>query len=187
MSKLEEMISELCPDGVEFKKLGDVLKICNGSDYKKFGAGSVPVYGSGGIMTYIDTPIYDRESVLIPRKGSLNKLYYVDVPFWTVDTIFYTKINLELVIPKFVYYCLQKEHLEDLNQAGGVPSLTKSVLDEVQIPVPPVEVQTEIVRILDQLNDKNNELISLLQAEINDRKKLYQFYRDQLLTFKQIN
>ena len=53
--------------------------------------------------------------------------------------------------------------------------------------MPPVEVQTEIVRILDQLNDKNNELISLLQAEINDRKKLYQFYRDQLLTFKQIN
>ena len=79
MSRLDELIEELCPDGVEFRRLGDVLKICNGSDYKKFGAGSVPVYGSGGIMTYIDTPIYDRESVLIPRKGSLNKLYYVDI------------------------------------------------------------------------------------------------------------
>ena len=162
-----------------YKKLGDVLKICNGKHYKKFDVGNVPVYGSGGIMTYIDTPIYDQESVLIPRKGSLEKLYYVDVPFWTVDTIFYTKINLEFVIPKFVYYCLQKEHLEDLNQAGGVPSLTKSVLDEVEIPIPPMKIQSEIVRMLDAFTN----LISELNAELILRRKQFQYYRDQLLTF----
>ena len=80
MSRLRELMEELCPNGVEYKKLGDVLRICNGGDYKKFGEGTIPVYGSGGIMTYIDTYVYDEPSVLIPRKGSLDKLYYVDVP-----------------------------------------------------------------------------------------------------------
>ena len=124
---------------------------------------------------------------MIPRKGSLNKLYYVDVPFWTVDTIFYTKINLKIVVPKFVYYCLQKEHLEDLNQAGGVPSLTKSVLDEVQIPVPPVEKQKKIVAILDRFDKLCNDLTFGIPAEINARRKQYEFYRDKLLTFKQLS
>ena len=164
---------------VEFKKLGDVLEICNGHDYKNFDAGDVPVYGSGGIMTRIDTAIYDKPSVLIPRKGSLKNLFYVEEPFWTVDTIFYTKINPQIAIPRFVYFCLQKEHLEDLNQAGGVPSLTKSVLNEVRIPIPPIEVQRKIVQILDRFT----ELISLLKSELIPRKKQFEYYRDQLLSF----
>ena len=183
MSKLEELIAELCPDGVEFKNLGDILKICNGRDYKNFDAGNIPVYGSGGIMTHIDNAIYDKPSVLIPRKGSLKNLFYVENPFWTVDTIFYTKINPQIAIPKFVYFCLQKEHLEDLNQAGGVPSLTQSVLNELTIPIPPLEIQKRIVQILDKFSDSNNGLISLLERELILRKKQYEFYRDQLLTF----
>lgn len=89
VSKLEQLIQKLCPDAVKIKKLEDVLVIKNGRDYKKFGEGNIPVYGSGGILTYIDRAIFDKPSVLIPRKGSLDKLYYVDVPFWNVDTIFY--------------------------------------------------------------------------------------------------
>ena len=106
MSKLDEMIRELCPDGVETKKLKDFLVIKNGSDYKSFGAGDYPVYGSGGIMTYIDRYAYDKPSVLIPRKGSIDKLYYVEKPFWNVDTIFYTEIDTTKAIPRYVYYCL---------------------------------------------------------------------------------
>ena len=87
---LQRLLDQYAPNGVEWKKLGEVLRIKNGSDYKQFGHGNVPVYGSGGIMTYVDTYVYDKPSVLIPRKGSLDKLYYVDVPFWNVDTIFYT-------------------------------------------------------------------------------------------------
>ena len=119
MSKLEELIQELCPNGVEYRTLDDVLKIKNGSDYKNFPEGNIPVYGSGGIIAYIDRFVYDKPSVLIPRKGSINKLYYVDAPFWTVDTIFYTIIDTELVVPKFVFYYLQMQHLEELNIAGG--------------------------------------------------------------------
>ena len=174
MSRLSEMIKELCPDGVEYRKLEDVLKICNGSDYKKFGKGDIPVYGSGGVMTYIDTYVYDKPSVLIPRKGSLDKLYYIDVPFWTVDTIFYTKI-LEEVLPKYVFYYLQSQHLERLNKAGGVPSLTQSILNKVIIPVPPLAIQNEIVKLLDNFTE--------LTAELQLRKKQYSFYRDSLLNF----
>lgn len=180
MSNLEELIERLCPDGVEYKELSEVLTIRNGKDYKHFGEGNVPVYGSGGIMTYIDTAVCEKPSVLIPRKGSLDKLYFVQEPFWTVDTIFYTDINVDIVEPKYIFYYLQKEHLEKLNKAGGVPSLTQSVLNKVKLPVPPLEVQREIVRILDNFTFLTTELA----AELAARQKQYEYYRDLLLTFK---
>lgn len=117
MSKLQQLIQKLCPDGVKYKSLKEILKIKNGSDYKKFLKGNIPVYGSGGIITYIDRFVYDKPSVLIPRKGSIDKLYYVDKPFWTVDTIFYTEINTKIAEPKFIYFSLKKQHLERLNSA----------------------------------------------------------------------
>lgn len=179
MSRLNELIQEFCPNGVEFKQLSDILKIKNGSDYKSFLKGNIPVYGSGGIIAYIDRFAYNKPSVLIPRKGSINKLYYVDTPFWTVDTIFYTQINVEFAEPKFVYFCLQMQHLERLNTAGGVPSLTQNVLNRVRIPVPPLNIQNEIVRILDNFTELTAELI----AELTARKKQYEYYRNKLLTF----
>lgn len=177
MSRLDELISGLCPDGVEYKELQTILKIKNGRDYKAYGEGDIPVYGSGGIIAYVDTFVYDKPTVLIPRKGSIDKLYYVEQPFWNVDTIFYTEINSELAIPRYVYHCLLREHLERLNTAGGVPSLTQKVLNQVVIPVPPLEVQREIVRILDHFT----ELTVELTAELTARKQQYEYYRDELI------
>lgn len=182
MSKLDELIRELCPDGVEAKKLKDFLVIKNGSDYKSFGIGDYPVYGSGGIMTYIDRYAYDKPSVLIPRKGSIDKLYYVEKPFWNVDTIFYTEIDTTKAIPRYVYYCLQQKHLEEYNTAGGVPSLTQKVLNNIEILVPPLGIQREIVRILDNFTN----LAAELAAELAARQKQYAFYRNKLLTFGKI-
>ena len=179
MSKLDELIKKYSPNGVEYKTLDEILKIKNGADYKSFGAGDIPVYGSGGIMTYIDRFSYNKPSVLIPRKGSIDKLYYVDTPFWNVDTIFYTEIDETKAIPRYVYHCLLREHLEQYNTAGGVPSLTQKVLNKVTIPVPPIEVQREIVRILDNFT----ELTAELTAELEARKKQYEYYRDMLLQF----
>lgn len=130
-------------------------------------------------MTYVDTPMYSKPSVLIPRKGSIDKLYYVDTPFWNVDTVFYTEIDTSKVVEKYVYYVLQKEHLEKLNTAGGVPSLTQGVLNEVLIPVPPLPVQEEIVRILDNFAE--------LQAELQKRIQQYEYYRDKLLSFRDLS
>ena len=167
-------------------ELGEILKIKNGSDYKKFNIGNIPVYGSGGIINYIDTYIYDKESVLIPRKGSIRNLFYVDKPFWTVDTIFYTVIDKDVVIPKYLYYYLSKMNLEKLNTAGGVPSLTQTVLNKILIPLPPLEEQQRIVDILDRFDKLCNDISEGLSAEIEAKQKQYEYYREKLLTFKKI-
>ena len=167
-------------------EMGEILKIKNGSDYKKFNLGDIPVYGSGGIINYIDTYIYDKESVLIPRKGSIGNLFYVEKPFWTVDTIFYTIINKEIVIPKYLYYYLSKLNLEKLNTAGGVPSLTQAVLNKIIIPLPPLEEQQRIVDILDRFDKLCNDISEGLPAEIEARQKQYEYYREKLLSFKKL-
>jgi len=136
-------------------------------------------------MTYVDTFAYDKPSVLIPRKGSIDKLYYVDTPFWTVDTIFYTEIYTDLTVPKYVYYYLQMVHLEDMNTAGGVPSLTQTVLNKVAFPLPPLAEQERIVAILDRFDTLCTDITSGLPAEIAARQKQYEYYRDRLLSFKE--
>lgn len=170
--------------GFAFVELESVLRIRNGKDYKHLGGGDIPVYGSGGIMAQVNTCIYDKPTVLIPRKGSIDKLYYTEKPFWNVDTIFYTEIDENFTIAKYIYYCLQKEHLEDYNTAGGVPSLTQTVLNKIVIPLPTLEKQKEIVEILDKFDSLCNDLSAGLPAEIEHRQKQYEYYRDKLLTFK---
>ncbi|OHQ21433.1 restriction endonuclease subunit S [Rothia sp. HMSC065C03] len=163
--------------------LDSFAKIKNGKTYKDFGAGNIPVYGSGGIMTYVDRSSYDKPTVLIPRKGSLGNLFYLEEPFWNVDTIFYTEIDEEQVIPKFLYYFLKTAHLEDLNTAGGVPSLTQKVLNKVLIPVPSLAEQQRIVDILDRFDTLTSSLSEGLPAELAARRSQYEYYRDQLLSF----
>lgn len=185
MSRIDDLIDENCPDGVTFKRLGDIARIKNGKDHKSLDEGDIPVYGSGGIMRHVNTYAYDKPSVLIPRKGSLGNLFYVDVPFWNVDTIFYTEIDGSQVLPKFLYYFLTTAGLGEMNQAGGVPSQTQSVLNELKIPVPPLEIQREIVRVLDSFTELEAELKAELEAELKARRRQYQYYRDALLTFNE--
>lgn len=182
--KSNELMREFHSREIQYLPLKDILQIKNGRDYKHLGKGKYPVYGSGGIMTYVDSYSYDKPSVLIPRKGSIDKLYYVEEPFWTVDTIFYTIIDKSIAIPKYVYYCLSKEHLEKLNKAGGVPSLTQAVVGKVQIPVPNLGLQREVVRLLDNFSNLISDISDGLPAEIEARQKQYEYYRDKLLTFK---
>lgn len=180
MNRIDQLIAKLCPEGVEFKQLMNIARIKNGKDHKMIGDGDIPVYGSGGIMRYVDRFVYDKPSVLIPRKGSLGNLFYVDVPFWNVDTIFYTEIDESLIYPKFFYYYLTIVGLGEMNQAGGVPSQTQAVLNTLLIPVPPLEIQHEIVKILDTFSQLEAEL----EAELEARKRQYRHYRDQLLNFE---
>ncbi|WP_048779251.1 restriction endonuclease subunit S [Rothia dentocariosa] len=163
--------------------LGNLVKIKNGKSYKGFNSGDIPVYGSGGIMTYVDRSAYSGPSVLIPRKGSIGNIFYVDAPFWNVDTIFYTEINREQVTPKYLYHALQVQNLSELNTAGGVPSLTQTVLKRVRIPLPPLAEQERIVKILDKFDALVNDISSGLPAEIEARRKQYEYYCDRLLTF----
>ncbi|MDR1165345.1 MAG: restriction endonuclease subunit S [Deltaproteobacteria bacterium] len=168
---------------VDFVQLSEVAKISYGLPQNCSSQGEFPVYGSGGIIRYSNQYIYDMESVLIPRKGSLDKIFYVNVPFWTIDTIFYTKIDIKLLNPKFFYYYLQTQRLEKFNLAGGVPTLTKTILDKILIPIPPLHIQALIVNIF----DKFTELISVLSQELKTRKIQFEYYRDSLLSFDSIN
>ena len=98
------MDSELgrIPEGWKVGQLDELVEIKYGKDHKKLLPGNIPVYGSGGIMRHVNMPIYEKESVLIPRKGSLNNVLYVNHPFWTVDTLFYTH-SFHNCLPKFLY------------------------------------------------------------------------------------
>ena len=148
-------------------KLGDVLEIKYGKDHKKLNDGDIPCFGSGGLMRYVENSIYEKESILIPRKGSLNNIYYVDQPFWTVDTLFWTKINLENVFPKFLFYQLRLTDFVSLNVGSAVPSLTVPVLNDLKIKLPPLPEQKAIAHILSSLDNKielNRRMNETLEA-----------------------
>ena len=155
-------------------KLGDICEIKYGKDHKRLADGKIPVYGSGGIMRYVEKALYNKKSVLIPRKGTLGNLFFVDSPFWTVDTLFYTQIDEASIIPEFLYYQLLTLDLASMNVGTAVPSLTTAVLNELEVEVPPMDEQLAIANILSALDDRianntkiNNHLASPRSAMEN--------------------
>ena len=174
--------------GIEWAALKNVAKIKNGKDWKTAGRGKVPVYGSGGIMSQTVSKIaYSKPTVLIPRKGTITNIFYTEKPFWNVDTIYYTEIDNSLILPKFFFYFMDNFDLKKLDTGkSGRPSLTQSVLNEIKIPLPPLERQKEIVEILDKFEKLTNDISKGLPAEIAARRKQYEYYRNKLLTFNEL-
>ena len=140
------------PDWEE-KKLGEVLTIGSGRDYKHLGEGDIPVYGSGGVMTYVDAALYEGESVGIGRKGTIDKPQFLEGAFWTVDTLFYTH-SFKKVLPRFIFAVFQTINWKAHNEAGGVPSLSKRTIDQIPLSVPSMEEQTKIADFLSALDRK---------------------------------
>lgn len=166
--------------------LEKIAKIKHGKDWKKLASGDIPVYGSGGIMGYVDTYSYDKPTVLIPRKGTITNLFYVDSAFWNVDTIYYTEIDETKILPKYLYYVIKTIDLMSLDTGSGRPSLTQAILNKLLIPMPcpdnpekSLAIQAEIVRILDAFTAMTAELT----AELNMRENQYNYYREHLLSF----
>ena len=150
------------------EQLGNLITIKYGKDHKKLKDGPFPVYGSGGIMRFVDTAIYNKPSLLLPRKGSLNNIMFTDKPFWTVDTMFWSIIDESKIEPKFLYYAMCKKNLVALNVGTSVPSLTVPVLEDVSIPYPPIPIQRKIAGILSALDSKienNNKINANLEAQ----------------------
>ena len=151
----------------EWKKtyLRDLIVITNGKGHKKLKNGQYPVYGSGGIMRYADSYLYDQESVLLPRKGTLNNIQFVTEPFWTVDTCYYTVVNRDKVLPYFLYCCLCKMDIQSLNTGSAVPSMTFEKYYSIEVPIPPLSTQHCIANILsryDSLIENYQKQIKLL-------------------------
>jgi len=170
---------------VSWKTLGEVARIRNGSDHKHLADGPYPLYGTGGVMRHVEQYSYNKPSVLIPRKGSLKNLFFMDQPFWTVDTLFYTEIDEGEVDPKFLFHWLSTQELEKLDVAGGVPSLTQTVLNKVSVPLPKLAVQRKIGDILDTFSSLLDDETWGLPAEIAARRQQYEYYRHKLLTFNE--
>jgi len=115
--------------------LSDLVTVKYGKDHKKLDDGTIPVYGSGGIMRYVDRPLYDKESILIPRKGTLNNVMYVNEPFWSVDTMFFTEMKMSNVA-KYVYHYVKSKDLLSLNAGSAVPSMTTDILNAMELLIP---------------------------------------------------
>ena len=139
--------------------LKDLVNVKYGKDHKKLADGPYPVYGSGGIMRYVERPLYEKESVLIPRKGTLNNVIYVNQPFWSVDTMFYTEMKIPNAA-KFVYQFVKSKDLASMNAGSAVPSMTTDILNAMEIDIPPAEILEKfeaIVAPMYQMIQRNNE------------------------------
>ena len=128
-------------------------------------------------MTYVDQFASDKPSVLLPRKGSVENIFYVDEPFWTVDTLYWTDIDTSKIHPKFLFVSLQRYNLKEFAYGGARPSLSQQILYNLDIPLPSLPEQERIVGILDTFTSS----IDNLKQQIVQRRKQYEYYRDQLL------
>jgi type I restriction enzyme S subunit len=146
--------NNLMPKNWKTYKLSDALEIKYGKDHKKVENGDIPIYGTGGIMRHGNQYLYDDESILIPRKGSLNNIYYIDEAFWTVDTLFWSKVNKDIAFPKYLYYNLKTLDFSNMDVGSAVPSLTTSLLNIIEVKLPPLPEQKQIANILSAIDDK---------------------------------
>lgn len=135
------------PKGWRVGTLSELVAVKYGKDHKKLTDGPYPVYGSGGIMRYVERPIYTKESVLIPRKGTLNNVIYLNEPFWSVDTMFYTEMKMENVA-KYVYHFVSGKDLASMNSGSAVPSMTTDILNSMKVVIPTAEWLEKFEQIL---------------------------------------
>ena len=153
--------------GMKFNnyELQELVKIKYGKNQKKVASdsGDYPIYGTGGLMGYATDYLYDKPSVLIGRKGTISKVRYVDHPFWTVDTLFYTEVNKELVLPKYLYYRMSLIDLNTYNEGTTIPSLRTETLNRIELEIPSLDDQQAVLDVLNPLDEKIK-----LNEKIND-------------------
>lgn len=153
----------------EIGNLSDLVEVKYGKDHKKLADGIYPVYGSGGIMRYVERPLYSGESVLIPRKGTLNNVMYVNGAFWSVDTMFYTEM-LRPNVAKFVFHFVKSKDLASLNAGSAVPSMTTNILNALQLHIPDAETLQRFEELVSPMYKamQENEKQSANLASIRD-------------------
>lgn len=155
-------------------EIGDVLCIGNGRDYKHLSKGDIPVFGTGGYMTSVNECLHEGETTFIGRKGTIDKPFYYNGKFWTVDTLFYTH-SFKYVIPKFVYCLFQTINWLRYNEASGVPSLSKDTIEKIKVRIPQLDEQKKITRLLSLIDERiaiQNKIIEdlkLLKSAIIER------------------
>ena len=188
MNKIERMLQELCPEGVEYKKLGEVCEIKRGNRVTKKQISDIGTYPviSGGItpMGYIDQYNREANTITIAQYGTAGYVDWQKSKFWAND-VCYSLFLKDGIGKKYLFYALKNynKKIDDMVNRDAIPyHLPLSKLHSLEIPVPPLPIQEEIVRILDHFT----ELTASLQAELQARQEQYEYYRNRLLTFAKI-
>ncbi len=190
MSRIEELIAALCPDGVEFRELDEICHINRGrvmsKEYLRDNAGQYPVYSSqtanGGVFGYINSYDYDFESITWTTDGANagSVFYHCDEKFSITNVCGLLKVKDDsLITTKFIYYVLGITTKQHVSSGMGNPKLMSNAMSKIRVPVPPLAVQREIVRVLDTFTALEAEL----EAELEARRRQYAYYRDRLLAF----
>ena len=170
---------------VEWKTLGEVAtKISSGRNKEKLSEGIFPVYGSTGIIAYSNSYQFDRELILVARVGA--NAGFVNIANGKYDVSDNTLIiepNEDTSL-KYLFYVLQNMNINKFAKGGGQPLITASLIKKLRIPLPPLSTQRRIVSVLDRFESLVNDISTGLPAEIAARHQQYEYYRDQLLSFK---
>ena len=163
----------------EVKRLGDVLKVRHGKSQHGITApdGKFPILASGGEIGRTNAYIFDKPSVLIGRKGTIDSPQYADSPFWTVDTLFFTEISSE-ADAKFIFYKFMMIRWRSYNEASGVPSLNAKTIENIEVTMPTLSEQTAIAEVL---SDMDAEL-AVLEQRREKTRALKQAMMQELLT-----
>ena len=183
MSKLQDLIDSLCPNGVEFKPLGEVCEFKRGDTLSSKDAivGTVPVMAGGQKPScYHNVANRSGETIVIAGSGAYaGFVTYWNIPVFVSDAFSVNPSNC--LLPKYVFYFLKnnQEKIHATKKGAGVPHVHGKDIAKFSIPIPPLAVQEEIVRILDRFSNYAAEL----QAELQARKEQYEYYRNLLLTF----
>lgn len=186
MKTIEQMIQEMCPEGVEFVKLGEISKMQRGTAITKAKAipGDIPVISGGREPAfYINQANRSGEIITIAGSGAgAGYVQYWNTPIFVNDAFSIKGTNR--ILTKYIYYCLTnvQQKIYATKKGSGVPHVHISSIENFEIPLPPLEIQNEIVRILDKFTTLEAEL----EAELDCRKRQYEYYRDKLLTFNKI-
>ena len=188
MSKLDELLRELCPDGVEYKKLVDAVSIERGKRVVKSQlsiSGKYPVYqNSLTPLGYHTDYNYNANTTFIIVAGAAGEIGFSDKAFWAADDCF-TVVCPENVLNRYIYHLLlnNQNQLASKVRKASIPRLSRSAIENLVIPIPPLDVQREIVRMLDSYTESVVELQRQLTVELTARKTQYSHYRDKMLTF----
>ncbi|MGY1672459.1 restriction endonuclease subunit S [Geodermatophilus sp. SYSU D00710] len=163
----------------QFSRLGDVLTVRHGRNQRavEVPSGRYPILATGGQIGWTNTPLYSKPSVLIGRKGTIDRPQFQDRPFWTVDTLFYTDIS-PTADPRFLYYIFLTVDWRSMNEASGVPSLSSTRIEGVEVKLPGIAEQ---IAIRDVLDDVDRE-IALLHERLRKARDLKTGMMQQLLT-----
>ena len=188
MSGIDELIERLCPDGVEYKSLENVGRVSRGKRVTRkdlLQNGEFPVFQNSLIpLGYYSECNYPKGTVFVICAGAAGQIGYSSSDFWAADDCSCIVCSDNL-LPRFLYHFLKnnQRHLLSKVRKASIPRLSKGVIEQLRIPVPPIEIQEEIVRILDSFSELEAKLEAKLEAELEARKTQHTFYRSRLLSF----